>query len=212
MLPNPGPGKFIVIEGLDGAGATTQVRLLYRRLSKSREVYVTHEPSDGPAGLQIRMVLQHRVKMDPATLAALFAADRMDHLYHQDGGGGIVARLSKGIDVLSDRYYLSSLAYQGMDLDWEWIWNMHAHCIRPDATLFLDVPVEVCLERIAAGRGGHFDLFENRKALTRVRQSYLKAIDRLCQLRERIEVVDGKAPSDQVHAAIWGKLESLLQL
>jgi dTMP kinase len=156
------------------------------------------------------MVLEHRVKMDPAALAALFAADRMDHLYHQDGDGGIIARLREGIDVLTDRYYLSSLAYQGMDLDWEWIWNMHARCIRPDATLFLAVPMEVCLERIAAGRGGHFDLFENRKALTRVRQSYLQAIGRLHQLGERIEVINGEAPPEQVHVAIWEKLEPLL--
>jgi dTMP kinase len=212
MVPNPGPGKFIVIEGLDGAGATTQIRLLHQRLSKSRKVYITHEPSEGPAGLQIRMVLQHRIKMDPAALAALFAADRMDHLYHRDGGGGIVVRLSKGIDVLTDRYYLSSLAYQGMDQDWDWIWNMHARCIRPDVTLFVEVPVEVCLGRIAAGRGGHYDLFENRKALTRARQSYLRAIDRLCQLGERIEVVDGNALPAEVHTVIWAKIESLLHL
>jgi dTMP kinase len=207
MLPNPGPGTFIVIEGLDGAGATTQVRLLHRRLSAFRTVHVTHEPSDGPAGLQIRMVLQHRTVMDRATLAALFAADRMDHLYHQDGEGGIVAHLQHGIDVITDRYYLSSLAYQSMDVDWGWIWDMHARCIRPDVTLFLDVPVDVCLQRIAAGRGGHLDLFENRQILTRVRQSYLRAIDRLADEGELIEIVDGDSPPEEVHDAIWARIE-----
>jgi dTMP kinase len=209
MVPNPGPGKFVVIEGLDGAGATTQIRLLHRRLSGSRAVYVTHEPSEGPAGLQIRMVLQHRIVMDAAALAALFAADRLDHLYHQEGGGGIVARLSRGIDVLTDRYYLSSFAYQGMDLDWDWIWHMHAPCIRPDATLFLDVPVNVCLERIAAGRGAHFDLFENQRALTRARQSYLGAIERLRRSGERIDIVDGNVSPEQVHETIWATWTSL---
>ena len=116
----------------------------------------------------------------------------------------------KGVDVISDRYYLSSLAYQGMELDWEWIWDMHSHCIRPDVTLFLDVPVKVCLQRIAAGRGGHFDLFENQKVLTRARQSYLRAISRLRQAGESIQVVDGDAPAEKVHLAVWDKVQSLL--
>ena len=209
MLPNPGPGRLIVVEGLDGAGTTTQVRLLFERLGATRQVSVTHEPSEGPAGLQIRMALQHRVKVDPATLAALYAADRMDHLYHRDGGGGIVTRLRDGVDVLTDRYYLSSFAYQGISLDWEWIWDMHARCIRPDLTVFVDVPVDVCLERIAAARGAHFDLFENRDVLTRARHSYVRAIERLRRAGERIEVVDGTALPEQVHAAIWEKLTRL---
>ena len=133
MLPNPGPGRFFVIEGLDGAGTTTQVHLLHRRLRACRTVHLTREPSDGPAGLQIRLVLENRVKVDPAVLAALFAADRMDHLYHEEGG--ILARLARGSDVITDRYYLSSLAYQGMNQDWDWLWDMHARCIGAQCAL-----------------------------------------------------------------------------
>jgi dTMP kinase len=210
MLPNPGPGRLMAIEGLDGAGTTTQVRMLHQRLSQSEQVYVTHEPSDGPIGLLIRMALGHRIVVDEATLAALFAADRMDHLYHRDGEGGLFVRLSKGTHVLTDRYYLSSLAYQGMSQGWQWIWDLHACCVRADITLFVDVPVDVCLERIAAGRGGHFDLFENQNALTRARQRYLEAIERLCEAEERIEIIDGNATPEQVHAAIWRAVESIL--
>lgn len=209
MLPNPGPGRFIVFEALDGAGKTTQVHLLSRHLAQSRPVYVTYEPSDGPAGQQIRLVLEHRIQMDSAALAALFAADRMDHLYHRHGEGGIVARLQRGVDALSDRYYLSSFAYQGMTLDWDWIAQMHIHCIRPDLTLFVDTPVAVCLERIARRRGGHFDLFENQDALTHVRHAYLTAIDRLAQAGENVKIVDGNAPPDQVHAAVWEHVAQL---
>jgi dTMP kinase len=209
MLPNPGPGRFIVFEALDGAGKTTQVHLLSRHLARSRSVYVTYEPSDGPAGLQIRLVLEHRIQMDHAALAALFAADRMDHLYHRNGDGGIVTRLLHGVDVISDRYYLSSFAYQGMALDWDWIAQMHVHCIRPDLTLFVDTPVAVCLERIARRRGGRSDLFENQDALTHVRQAYLTAIDRLAQTGENVKIVDGSAPPDQVHAAIWEHVAQL---
>jgi dTMP kinase len=211
MLPNSGPGRLIVIEGLDGAGTTTQVRLLAQRLSRFGEVYVTHEPSEGPVGLLIRLALEHRIKVSDATLAALFAADRMDHLYCQEGNKGIVSQLAQGFHVLTDRYYLSSLAYQGISLDWQWIWDMHAHCVRPDVTVFVEVPVDVCLQRIASGRGSHFDLFENRKVLTHARQSYLCAIDRLHRAGIEVEVIDGDAPPNQVHAAIWEHVKVLLK-
>jgi dTMP kinase len=201
---------LIVIEGLDGAGTTTQVRLLHARLSRKHSVYVTYEPSEGPVGLLIRAALEHRVQVDDATLAALFAADRMDHLYHMTGQGGIAAYLARGDYVLTDRYHLSSLAYQGMTLDWAWIWDMHARCIRPDLTLFVDVPVAVCLERIAQGRGEHFDLFENQGALTRARESYLSSIERLRELGETVAVVDGDAPPAEVETRIWVHVEPLL--
>jgi len=208
MLPNTLATKLIAFEGLDGAGTTTQVRLLTGRLRPLNAVWVTQEPSNGPIGLQIRMVLEHRLQVDPATLAALFAADRMDHLYHDTGAGapdakGIVAHLRAGTHVITDRYYLSSFAYQGLTLDWEWLWQLHAYALRPDLTLFLDVPVEVCLARIATGRGEHFELFENRQTLTRIRTSYLTAIERLRSTGERIEIVDGNASPEQVHATIW---------
>jgi len=199
----------MVIEGLDGAGTTTQVHLLDRRLSQSSGVYVTHEPSEGPVGSLIRLVLEHRVKVSDATLAALFAADLMDHRYCREGNGGIVAQLAQGFHVLTDRYYLSSLAYQGISLDWQWIWDMHAHCVRPDATVFVDVPVDVCLQRITSGRGRHFDLFENKRVLTHARQSYLRAIERLHRAGVQVEVIEGDAPPNQVHAAIWEHVKVL---
>lgn len=209
MLSNPGPGKLIVLEGLDGSGTTTQIHLLGQRLGRLQPAYLTHEPSDGPLGLQIRMVLEHLVRVDPATLAALFAADRADHLYHDDGGGGIVARLRSGTHVVTDRYYLSSFAYQGMNLDWGWLWDLHAHCIRPDLTLFLDVSPEVCVRRIAAGRGERYDLFENLPTLTRVRENYLAAIERLRAAGEAISVIDGNASPEGVEAVVWEHVSRL---
>ena len=172
-----------------------------RRLDRS--VWVIYELIDGPIGLQIRLILEHRAQVSAATLAALFAADRADHLYC---AGGILEHLRRGVDVISDRYYLSSFAYQGMSLDWDWIGHMHAHCIRPEVTFFVDVPVEVCLARIARGRGGQFDLFENHEALTRARASHLAAIERLRAAGDRIEVIDGDAPPEQVHEAIYSIL------
>ena len=124
MLTNPGPGRLIAIEGLDGSGKSTQVRLLSQQLGTSRSVYVTYEPTNGPIGVQIRMVLEHRIQVSAATLAAMFAADRADHLGQPENG--ILARLKRDTDVITDRYYLSSFAYQGMSVDWSWIEQMHA--------------------------------------------------------------------------------------
>jgi dTMP kinase len=153
------------------------------------------------------MVLEHRTTVSPATLAALFAADRADHLFCAETG--ILARLRRSIDIVSDRYYLSSFAYQGLSVDWAWIAAMHEHCIRPDVTFFVDVPVDVCLKRIARRRGTHFDLFENQDTLIRAQRSHLAAIGRLRQAGDRIEVVDGNAPPSVVHERIWQVMQSV---
>ena len=208
MIVNPGPGRLIALEGLDGSGKSTQVRLLSQRLGVTRPVCETYEPTDGPIGAQIRMVLGHRVQVSAMTLAALFAADRADHLGHPQTG--IVAHLKRNTDVITDRYYLSSFAYQGMSVDWSWIERMHAHCVRPELICFVDVPVDVCLARIERGRGGQTDLFENRTALTQARESHLTAIKRLRQSGDRIEIVDGDAASDEVHQRIWAVVENTL--
>ena len=210
MLANPGPGRLIAIEGLDGSGKSTQVRLVSQRLGATRSVYVTCEPTDGPIGVQIRMILEHRIQVDAATLAALFAADRTDHLWQPKTG--ILAHLERDTDVVTDRYYLSSFAYQGMSVDWSWIEQMHAYCTRPDLICFVDVPVEVCLARIERGRGGQTDLFENQSALTRARTSHLVAIERLRRAGDRIEIVDGNADPEVVCERIWAVVQEAWSL
>ena len=97
-----------------------------------------------------------------------------------------------------------------MNLDWAWIWDMHARCVRPDLTLYVDVPVEVCMARIARGRGAHFDLFENRETLARVQESYAASIARLRVEGEQIAVVDGDAPPEVVFARIWAHVAPLV--
>lgn len=208
MIANPGPGRLIAMEGLDGSGKSTQVHLLRQRLETNRPVFVTFEPTDGPIGVQIRMILEHRVQVDARTLAALFAADRADHLRQPQTG--ILAHLERNLDVITDRYYLSSFAYQGMSVDWHWIEQMHTFCVRPDLICFVDVPVDACLARIKQGRGGQTDLFETREALTRARTSHLTAISRLREMGDTIEIVDGDASPDVVHERIWKVLKQAL--
>lgn len=211
MRPNPGPGRLIVLEGLDGAGTTSQAAALAAWLRDVRgvPVHVTREPSDGPIGVQIRAVLGHRLTVDPRTLAALFAADRLDHLYY---AGGVHDRLLAGEWVIMDRYYLSSYAYQSLKLDADglrWLRDMHEPCLLPDITLFLDVPVAVCLERITVNRGARFELFEQRDILQAVDQRYRAALAELQSDGERIVLVDGTRPLVEVTAALIAHLSSL---
>ena len=211
MKPNPGPGKLIALEGLDGAGTTTQSALLAEWLQRywGKRVYVTREPSQGPAGAQIRSVLSHRLKMDGRTLAALFATDRIDHLYHQ---GGVIKRLEAGKWVIMDRYYLSSFAYQALSLTQEelrWLWYLHSPCPIPDMTIFLDVPVEVCLERIALNRGFHFELFEKEDILQTVHLQYLDSIQRFRKVGHNIQTIEGLQSPKEVTEVIRDRLRTL---
>lgn len=209
MLPNPGPGKLIVLEGLDGAGTTTQSPQLARWLRQHRgveKVYVTREPSPGAVGALIRPVLTRRIAMDGRTLASLFVADRLDHLYAEDG---VIERLRAGEWVIMDRYYLSSFAYQALALGQEelrWLWYLHEPCVAPDVTFFLDVPVRTCIERVGFARAFHFELFEEEDILHKVYEQYLFAIRRFRSVGQNIQLIDGTQPIKKVAETIRARL------
>jgi dTMP kinase len=196
-------GRFVVFEGLDGSGKTTQMARIQKRLTcMGINAVATCEPTDGPVGILIRQMLAGRIVTDPRTLAALFAADRTDHLVTPDTG--VKALMEKGRTVLCDRYYFSSYAYHAKDMDLEWVITLNAvnaQILKPDLTLFIDVAPNTCLERIRAGRT-HLDLFEKIDILTRVRDNYFAAFERLKD-QETVKVVDGNASEDEVEQAIW---------
>jgi dTMP kinase len=179
-----GTGTFIVVEGIDGAGTTTHSRLLAKSLkTPTREVVLTCEPTNGPVGGLIRQILQRRLFVADATgprgfawstLALLFAADRLDHLQSV-----VVPALADGSIVVSDRYYLSSLAYQSATAPADpgvlpWIRALNARAIRPDLTIVLDVPAEIAAER-RRNRGGVEEVFENRPLQDRLVSVYAEA-------------------------------------
>lgn len=215
MKLNTYPGKLIALEGLDGAGTTSQAERLADWLRSYRDVddvWVTREPSASPAGAQIRSVLLKRLSMDPLTLAALFVADRLDHLYHPSG---IIQRLQAGEWVIMDRYYLSSFAYQALSMTQDqlrWLWFLHDPCIIPDVTFFLDVPVEECLRRIGLNRGFHFELFEKEDSLDRVRSKYVDTIHRFRNLTvnpQNIQMIDGTQSITRVARCIRERVEMI---
>ena len=203
---------FIVIEGTDGSGTTTQAERLEKRLrDEGREVYLTKEPTDGPAGAMIRLTLAGRLvhpkdvaelqSFEPHTLALLFAADRMDHL-HTD----IIPKLKIGVTVISDRYYLSSYAFQGLNVDIDWLQKINSHCLRPDLTIFLNVDSAICYKRIQRRRW-HVELFEEQAKIEEVRQNYLRVIQHLIWQGENIEIIDGNQPINVIHQQIFREVE-----
>ncbi|HEY6098980.1 MAG TPA: dTMP kinase [Anaeromyxobacter sp.] len=203
-------GRLIVVEGLDGAGTTTQSRLLGERLAaEGRRVHVTAEPSRGPVGALVRQVLTRRIVgdgagFDPAALALLFAADRLDHHAVE-----IAPKLAQGIHVVSDRYTLSSLAYQGLATgDMAWVEAVNSRAPAADVTLFLRTRPEVALRRRRAASLDR-EIFEVSSFQRRVAESYARAIVRLRSAGEKVLELDGEAPVETVARSLWDAVRRL---
>lgn len=202
-------GLFIALEGTDGSGLSTQTaRLADWFRAAGRPVQTTKEPTTGPAGAIVRLALTHRLghateagfrPLDEATMALLFAADRMDHLASE-----VVPRLERGVTVVCDRYVLSSYAFQSLGADLEWLRALNARARVPDLTVLIDVPAEVSVERIRPR--GSVERYEQRETLARVRENFHRITPLLQAEGQRIAIVDGTAPPDAVHAAITALL------
>jgi len=191
--------QFVVLEGLDGAGTTTQRQRLAARLEgQGQQVLVTHEPTDLPVGRLIRRVLQ----ADPEApgveaLPWLFAADRKDHLMRR-----VDPFLAQGGWVISDRYYHSSLAYQSLTLPLKTVWALNASFRVPDLTIFVEVGVDVALERIQR-RNEAREVYERRDALEAIHSAYERVMDHCEALGHRVVRVSGEASIEAVEDAIW---------
>jgi dTMP kinase len=193
-------GRFVVFEGLDGSGTTTQLAALRDWLAgRGIDVALTHEPSGRPIGRALRQAIDGEVVFDPVTLALAFAADRADHLTAE--GEGIIALLDAGTWVLSDRYVLSSLAYQsGQGVPLEWLAEINRFARPPDLTIFIDTPPEECLRRIQAR--GVPGLFHDAEHLERTLAGYRAALSGWPQLTGRLLEIDGSGPPPDVTASM----------
>jgi dTMP kinase len=213
--PRPYPGVFIAVEGVDGCGSTTHSRLLAKALkARGRESVLTCEPTNGPIGGLIRQILQRRLFVADAagprgfawsTMALLFAADRLDHL-----DSLVMPALKNGAVVVSDRYDLSSLAYQSATAPdahdvVPWIRELNARAVRPDVTVVIDVPAEVAEER-RRNRGGVEEMFEHRSLQERLVTIYAHA--ETLVPGDRLVHVSGVGTAEEVSARL---LEAVLE-
>jgi len=196
-------GGLIALEGIDGSGKSTQAELLAEELSRRGfRCRATREPTGAPVGSLIRQIMTGRLRADNRVIAALFAADRLDHLLNETDG--IARMVQDGVTVVTDRYYFSSYAYHAVDVDMDWVIEanrLSAEILRPAVTVFLDVPVETALARIAASRE-RTELFEERSRLCRVRENYFAAFEKLAGI-ERVAVIDGGDDAATVAERVW---------
>ena len=200
------PGRFIVLEGIDGSGTTTQAARLAASLRDAgHAVVATREPSDGPIGVVLRQALTRRlVGLSDRVLALLFAADRLDH-----HASVVEPALAEGKVVVSDRYVLSSLAYQGMRLPLAWVEALNAAARPPDVTVYLDVDPRTAARR-RHGRGGTRELFDADDVQRAVARAYGRVMRRHAR-SQRVVRVDGRGTADEVAREILARVRTVLR-
>lgn len=198
-------GRFVVLEGIDGSGTTTQAARLAASLRAAGHAVVsTREPSDGPLGVVLRQALTRRlVGLSDQALALLFAADRLDHL-----ASVVEPALAEGKVVVSDRYVLSSLAYQGMRLPLSWVETLNAAARPADLTLYLEVDPRTAARR-RQGRGGAAELFDADEVQRAVARAYGRVVRKHARA-QRVVRVDGRAAPDEVAREILSRVRTVL--
>ena len=205
-MSRPEAPRFITIEGLDGSGGTTQLRMLHAAfLARSAPCIVTREPSDGPVGKLIRAQLgaPPESAVRDGVLPYLFAADRRDHLDRV-----VLPALARGESVLSDRYALSSFAYQAEAHGLDRVMRLNQDFPAPHITILLELDPAVCLTRILA-RGLPRDRFETLERLRTIQQGYEAAVRAVSggDAPWNIVPIDASADVDTIHArvveAVW---------
>ena len=209
-------GLLIAFEGIDGAGLTTQAARARENLEKRPYLgeniedhpiaFLTKEPTDGPVGGEIREVLSKRLEVDPETLALMFAADRRDHSDQE-----LRPMINDGKFVIVDRYYLSSLAYQGVEVgDIEWLKQINSKSLTPDLTILLDVSASEAKRRMESDRLTT-EIYETEKQLQKVRESYLEAAEALAAEGEDIRKVDGEQSKDVVERQVMRNIHQKIE-
>ncbi|MDR0568901.1 MAG: dTMP kinase [Spirochaetaceae bacterium] len=202
LIPN-----FVVFEGGDGSGTTTQLERLRNRFSAGLFLpgfHATFEPTDGPIGRLIRQALKGEFFLRPESLARLFAADRCEHLY---GPSGVLERTQRGEIVVSDRYVLSSLVYQGITCGEELPQTLNASFPVPEALFFFDIDPQTACRRIADRAGK--EIYEYLDFQIHVREEYKKLLPCYAKAGVRVAVIDASQSQEEVSEAVWRELQTL---
>lgn len=214
-------GKFIVIEGNEGSGKTTQTKLLGEYLSKkSIPFHMTKEATDGPIGKLIHSeYLSGNRKADNRILNTLYVADRLDHITNTEDG--MLYKIKDGINVVSDRYYMSSAAYHSSFfyddpkeckramIDILHMNEINMELMVPDITLYLKTSADLCYERVT-NRADTPEIFDNLESIKKLSYCYDQAAGYLRSRGENIIIVDGNNAEDVVHNNIVGIIDQII--
>jgi len=200
-------GLFIVFEGIDGSGKTTQSKLLFELFSKEgKQVIWTKEPTDGDIGSLLTNKYLKEVDL-PIVDALLFAADREEHLKDV-----VIPALNQGKIVVSDRYYHSTLAYQqAQGLELKWLLELNKNFIKPDLTIIIDLEPEIAIERIEKDKKRKIEdrkKFEKLEFLKKVRKNFLDLPKVLKD--EKIVVIEGNKEKEEVFEAVVKEIKNIL--
>jgi len=201
--------NFAVIEGCDGSGTTTQLKLLekYYKTQKNTNkklpvFFPTYEPTRGHIGLLIRRILQGEIPAEKDTIARLFAADRGEHLH---APGGIIEHCRQGELVVSDRYTPSSVVYQGLECGKELTLALNSAFPHPELLFYIDLDPAVALARIEK-RTGKREIYEVIEFQARVRFAYLDILPLYEQSGVRVIRLDGERQAAELTGEIWSAL------
>jgi dTMP kinase len=191
-------GLLIVFEGIDGCGKSTQAEILSKKLQrKGIAVLTLREPSSGNWGTKIRELAREKGSISAKKELELFLKDRKENISQN-----ILPALKSGKIVILDRYYYSTLAYQGAKgIPLEEIRARHRNfLVKPDICFLLDIPVSLGLRRIK-DRPVIYHLFEDRDYLKKVRKIFLALND------PEIVIIDGRQPVRKISQKIWATLK-----
>ena len=179
-------GLFVCFEGIDGSGKTTHSRLIVERLCALGydAVYTTEPTRWSEPGKKLRESFFAPTRLPAEDEFKLFLKDRLFHVKSE-----VIPLLNDGKIVVTDRYYFSSVAYQGArGLDWQYILEENEKiAIIPHLVIFLDLPVDVALDRIASERTEGVNTFEKEESLRKVKDIYLLLADRFPKLITKID-------------------------
>ena len=202
-------GRFIAIEGLDGAGKSTQIAMLVNRLNCiGIETAVSREPTDGYVGCLVRQYITKEIKLPKEVAAMLFAADRLDHLLNMDSG--IQQAIARGVTAISDRFVFSTYAYDGIELPVEWLIEINSLSTKmmiPDLTIYLDVDPVECANRIGS-RGRSQEKYEVLEFLVKARNGFFRAFEILKE-QYKVLIVNGNDAPETISEQIWKTVSKL---
>lgn len=212
--------KFVVFEGIDGSGTSTQIELLKKR-TKGMKFDFSAEPTESETGVFLRRILSGAAKVSAQTQAFLFAADRAEHVWGKGGtpgidglssAGGVVQKTNDGYVCVSDRYLFSSLAYQGVSCGEELPRLLNSVFPLPELLFYFKLSVQTSLKRIDS-RGDQKEIFESEDYLNSTALRYEKIIQEYKNKADsgmRIVEIDATLPKEKISEIIWNEIQKIL--